>query len=416
VSETARKSHGSFPRIPSGFYAKEIATKRVFHRQYEAASESYLKRFRGKTQRLDEQTKSRKITGEEDTKGMPLRDVWDISIEAGFKAERTQYPTQKPRELIERILAVCSDPGDLVLDCFIGSGTTAAAAQLLGRRWIGCDINKGAIQTTSKRLQDVIDEQIGVGERLDHGEGPPVPAQLSFTTWRVNDYDLRRQHNEAIALACEHLGVERSRTDRFFDGTLGKALVKIVPFTRPLSPADLEEIRTEIEARPDDEREIRVVCLGMELAAQAWLEEWNRYRRGRNAANRIEAIELRTDERYGSFLAHDPAQASVRIERKEDVTEVEIEDFISPSIMARLAGQTGVVQPRIDDWRSMVDSVMIDTTYDGDIFDVTMSDVPERKTDYVRGKYELPAPSSPSAVAVKITDMLGEEVVVVREV
>ncbi len=47
-------------------------------------------------------------------------------------------------------------PGDLVLDCFIGSGTTAAVAQKLGRRWIGCDINKGAIQTTSKRLQSII--------------------------------------------------------------------------------------------------------------------------------------------------------------------------------------------------------------------------------------------------------------------
>lgn len=52
-------------------------------------------------------------------------------------------------------------PGDLVLDCFIGSGTTAAVAQKLGRRWIGCDINKGAIQTTSKRLQSIIQEQSG---------------------------------------------------------------------------------------------------------------------------------------------------------------------------------------------------------------------------------------------------------------
>ena len=50
-------------------------------------------------------------------------------------------------------------PGDLVLDSFLGSGTTAAVAQKLGRRWIGADINKGAIQTTIKRLQGVIQEQ-----------------------------------------------------------------------------------------------------------------------------------------------------------------------------------------------------------------------------------------------------------------
>ncbi|MGB8311685.1 MAG: DNA methyltransferase [Halobacteriota archaeon] len=49
--------------------------------------------------------------------------------------------------------------GNLVLDFFIGSGTTAVAAQKLRRRWIGCDINKGAIQTTSKRLQEIVKEQ-----------------------------------------------------------------------------------------------------------------------------------------------------------------------------------------------------------------------------------------------------------------
>ena len=108
--------------------------------------------------------------------------------------------------------------------------------------------------------------------------------------------------------------------------------------------------------------------------------------------------------------------ASVRIERKNGNIEVEIEEFVSPTIMARLARQSGVVQPRIDDWRSMVDSVMIDTSYDGEVFDVGMSDVPERKTDLVVGKYEVPAPPSPSVVAVKITDMLGEEVIATGQV
>jgi len=53
----------------------------------------------------------------------------------------------------------------------------------------------------------------------------------------------------------------------------------------------------DLEARPDEDRNVTVVCLGIELAAQAWLEDWNRLRRGRNAINRIEVIEPRTDER-----------------------------------------------------------------------------------------------------------------------
>jgi hypothetical protein len=64
----------------------------------------------------------------------------------------------------------------------------------------------------------------------------------------------------------------------------------------------------------------------------------------------------------------------------------------------------------------MVDVVMIDTAYDGDVFDIALSDVPERKDDLVEGLYELPAPDGPTTVAVKIIDMLGEEVLVIAEV
>jgi len=64
----------------------------------------------------------------------------------------------------------------------------------------------------------------------------------------------------------------------------------------------------------------------------------------------------------------------------------------------------------------MVDVVMIDAAYDGEVFDITLSDVPERKDDLVTGRYELPAPADETTVAVKIVDMLGEEVLVVENV
>ena len=159
------------------------------------------------------------------------------------------YPTQKPEALLESV-SPCHNPGDLVLDCFLGSGTTAVVAQELGRRWIGCDINKGAIQTTAKRLQSMMREQAASAGRC-HSRASwspkttrhPRPAQLGFGTWRVNDYDLHIQHNEAVELACEHLGITRTRTDAFFDGTRGAMLVKIIPFNHPLTPLDLEALR-----------------------------------------------------------------------------------------------------------------------------------------------------------------------------
>jgi len=124
----------------------------TFNVHYEGVSESYQKRFKGKTQVLDPLTRTRKLTVDQPTKGMPLRDVWDLSIIAGVGNERLGYPTQKPETLLERVIEVCSEPGDLVADFFCGSGTTIAVAEKLGRRWIGCDLGKFAINVARKRL------------------------------------------------------------------------------------------------------------------------------------------------------------------------------------------------------------------------------------------------------------------------
>lgn len=96
----------------------------------------------------------RSVQTDEPTKGVPMPDVWDISMINPVAKERTEigYPTQKPEALLERIIKASSNSGDLVFDGFMGSGTTQAVAMKLGRRFLGADINKGAIQTTTKRL------------------------------------------------------------------------------------------------------------------------------------------------------------------------------------------------------------------------------------------------------------------------
>ena len=76
----------------------------------------------------------------------------------------------------------------------------------------------------------------------------------------------------------------------------------------------------------------------------------------------------------------------------------------------------GALKPKINDWRSMVGCVMVDSAYDGKTFNVTLSDVPERKADLVSGRYELIAPKCKTIVAVKIIDKLGEDVLVARTI
>ncbi len=348
-----------------------------------------------------------------------LDNLWeDIPGLGTIPGEDLGYPTQKTEPLLKRIVSVSSNPGDIVLDCFIGSGTTAAVAQKMGRKWVGCDINKGSIQTTNKRLQAIISEQLSrQADNQGNNNDTIKPTQLNFTVWKVNDYDLQIQHNEAVDLVCEHMGIQQIRSDSFFDGVIGRNLVKIIPFNHPLSPLDLDEIRRELDARPDEDRNITVVCLGKELATDAWVEDWNRMRRGVNTANRVQIVELRTDPKYGKFIEHKPASAKVKIARNNNgELQVKIEDFVSPIIIERLTQQAGILRPQIEDWRAMVDSVMIDTAYNRDVFNIKHSDIPEKKEDFVKGEYTLEAPETTTTVAVKIIDMMGEEVIVTKVV
>ncbi len=92
----------------------------------------------------------------DELKGHPVSDIWtDINSLGAQSKERLNYPTQKPEELIERIILTSSNENDLVADFFCGSGTTLSVAEKLNRKWIGCDLGKFAIHTSRKRLIQV---------------------------------------------------------------------------------------------------------------------------------------------------------------------------------------------------------------------------------------------------------------------
>ncbi len=358
-----------------------------------------------------------------DRQGKVIEDWWidfvtDVPDIGKAHGEDVGYPTQKTVSLLERIVNASSKPGDLILDCFIGSGTTAVASQKLGRRWIGCDINKGAIQTTAKRLQKTILEQLNEEKKKSselikiEKKNEIKPASYSFGIYRVNDYDLTIQRNEAVNLAIEHIGIQRKYSDTFFDGTLGDKLVKIIPFEHPLTLLDLQFIENELKARPNEERDIVVVCLGKETRVDPFVAEINKKR----PVNHYKIIELRTDERYGKFFIHNPAKASVDIKNKYGKVSIEIKDFISPTIIERFKSDENLFSVKIKDFRSMIDTVLIDTDYDGKTFNICYSDVPEKKKDLIKGVYELTVPNKKSfVVVVKIIDMLGEEVIIRKD-
>lgn len=89
-------------------------------------------------------------------KGVPLSDVWDIPYLNPKAKERIGYPTQKPVLLLNQILNIVTDEGDLVVDPFCGSGTTCVSAKSLKRQFIGIDISKDAVELANSRLEEMV--------------------------------------------------------------------------------------------------------------------------------------------------------------------------------------------------------------------------------------------------------------------
>ncbi len=105
----------------------------------------------------------------DESPGIPVQDLWvDIGKLEAISSENLGYATQKPEALLERIINASSNEGDLVADFFCGSGTTAAVAERLGRRWIMSDLGRFAIHTSRKRLIEL--------QRKLHDEGKPYRA------------------------------------------------------------------------------------------------------------------------------------------------------------------------------------------------------------------------------------------------
>ncbi len=114
-------------------------------------------------------------------------DVWAIQALNPMAVERINYPTQKPEELLERIIKASSNEGDLVADFFCGSGTTGAVAEKLGRRWIMADLGRFAIHTTRKRMIEI--------QRDLHAENQPY---RSFDVYNLGRYERQWWQKEAL--------------------------------------------------------------------------------------------------------------------------------------------------------------------------------------------------------------------------
>ncbi len=369
-----------------------------FNKQYWDYSDEYKARFKkkdenGRFYRDDRGSGVKQYLDE--LKGIPMGDVWEDIMsfqQAATSTELLGYPTQKPEALIERIIKASSNPGDLVFDCFMGSGTTQAVAMKLGRRFIGADINLGSIQTTTKRLINVANK---LNEQLQDDE-----KHTGFEVYNVNNYDFFRNPVEARDLIIQALEVQPFPQNDVWDGELDGRMVKIMPVNRIATKADLEELKANLPYKTYEKRKaenptqpvekITIVCMGHEPDLKASLEqELSEYKLD------IEIVDILREKK--DLQLKREAEAEIVREGNKLV----IRAFYPMNLMQKLSLQ----KEYVEDWRQLVESIMIDWNFDGVVMQPTVTDVPDKK-EIVSGVYDIPEDAG--TIRVKITDLLSE--------
>ena len=326
--------------------------------------------------------------------GMIPNDVWDIAYENSMSKNRLDYPTQKPEELLERIIKSATKAGDLVFDCFMGSGTTQAVAMKLGRRFLGADINLGAIQTTTKRL-------IGIAQELSQQTLDAEDKKYTgFEVYNVNNYDFFRNPVEARDLIIQALEIQPFEQSNVWDGEKDGRMVKIMPVNRIATKADLEELKANLPYKTYEKRKeenpsqpvekLTIVCMGHEPDLAASLQK--------------ELSDYKLDIEIVDIL-RDKSELELKREAEAEVVreggKLVIRAFYPMNLLQKLSLQ----KEYVEDWKQLVESIMIDWNYDGVVMQPAVTDIPDKKS-LVSGIYDIP--DDAGTIKVKITDLLSE--------
>ncbi len=378
------------PRKHDNLYWYTKSSEWKFNAVYRAYSEGTLQR--GRTAVKGENAKLR-----ED--GTPVNDWWsDVKkITSPTDPEKLYYPTQKSEELLERIVQMHTDEGDLVFDCFMGSGTAQAVALKMGRRFLGADINLGAVETTTKRISAIVSRSASGGIAIDDTS---TWSKAGFEVYNVNDYDIFRNPVEAKELIKEAMELQPLPTSSVFDGQRDQFLVKIMPVNRIATRQDLNEVisgldykkfeRMRAEAPSKVVERIMLVCMGHEPDIGPEL-----VKAVKPDNIEVEVVDLIRDKAN----LHFKRQSDAKLVIKDG--HLEIAGFYPLNLLQKLSMDTDAVE----DWRQLVETIKVDWNYDGAVLSPELIDAPD-KNDLVSGRY--PIPDDASTIRVKITDLLSE--------
>jgi hypothetical protein len=343
-----------------------------------------------------------------------MADVWDIGIIAPIAHERVGYATQKPEALLDRVVTVMSNPGDLVADFFCGSGTTLAVAEKLGRRWIGCDLGRWAIHVTRKRLLSIPNckpfEVLNLGKyERQYWQG--------VTFGEAKDKPLaERGLYEYLAFILKLYGAQPVAGMAHLHGKKGKAMVHIGAVDAPVTIDEVNQALDECVALKQTELhvlgwewEMGLAGPNNEVRKGSPMHEIARQKGVKLLLLQIprEVMEQQAAEK-GDVRFFELAYFEAKISQPKKLTvQVELKDFATPN--TDLIPED--VRSKIKKWSDYIDYWAVDWDFQNDTFMqgwVAYRTRKERKLPLVSDPHTYEKPGK-YRILVKVIDIFGND-------
>jgi adenine-specific DNA-methyltransferase len=342
----------------------------------------------------------------DDSKGRIVDNLWeDIPPVNSQAQDRTGYRTQKPDALLERIITTSSNAGDLVLDCFVGSGTTAVVAEKTGRRWIAADLGRFAIHTTRKRLLGIADvrpfvvQNLGKYERqvwqmAEFGKAAAARA-AAYRTFILELYSARPVHGYT-----------------WLHGLKQGRVVHVGTVDAPVTVGDVKQIAMEFRKTvgkgKDSPTSTSVDVLGWDFAFEV------------NEIARQDAAKAGIDMRFiriprevldkravaqGDVAFYELASLGVDVQKTKHQVTLTLTDFVIP-----VDDVPGDVQRAVSKWTQWIDYWAVDWDNHGDTFHNEWQSYRSRKCpDLDLSTFHEYPSSGPYTIVVKVIDILGND-------
>ena len=267
------------------------------------------------------------------SKKLPI-DVWDVSVLNPMSNERIDYPTQKPEELIEKILVSTTDENELVCDFFVGSGTTASVAEKLGRKWICSDIGKFSIHTTRKRMIEVqreLKEQEKNWRAFEILNLGKYQRQHYIYDGKTERDEVKQREKQEKEKEFKKLILEAYKSTEVsgfgtIHGKKGNDFVSLGPINQPLSRNHVEEVIEE--CIKNNITSVDILGFEYEMGLFPTIQEEAKVKGLRLSYKQIpmEVFDKRAIAR-GEVVFHDVAYIEFKPHFKGNILSIELTDF-----------------------------------------------------------------------------------------